>query len=68
MKTKLRPLGHITSELEPLLLEMMEEHELQLHEVLGMIFLWAQVHMPGSIEVYEDGTNPILKYGPANET
>lgn len=57
---KLRPLGKITTELEPLLFEMIEEHELQIHEIFGIIYIWAKVHCPEAIEEYEDGSTPEL--------
>ena len=64
-KNKLRPLGDITTDLEPLILEMVCEHKLQAHELLGMIYLYLQVHCPSSIEVYDaDGSSPVLFYGP----
>lgn len=64
-KPKLRPLGNITSEIEPLLLEMVTQHEMQAHEIIGLVYLYLQVHCPGSIEVYSsDGTSPQLYYGP----
>lgn len=63
---KLRPLGQITEQMELLLEEMTDSHEMQAHEILGIIFLWLKTHRPDSIEIYEDGTNPILNYGPAN--
>ena len=61
---KIRKLGDVTSNLEPLLLEMYEKHGLQFHEVLGIIYLYTQVHYPEAFETYEDGTKPILTYGP----
>lgn len=64
---KLRPLGQITQDLEPLYYEMVESHDMQAHEVIGLFLSWAQTHYPGCIEEYLDGTKPILKginYGP----
>lgn len=58
----LRPLGQVTDDLEPLLVEMAEGHEMQVHEILGIIYMYLQVHCPDSIERYEDGTTPILSY------
>jgi hypothetical protein len=67
MKIKLRPLGSVTQDLEPLLYELVHAHQLQLHEVFALIKAWVDVHYPDAIEVYEDNTNPTLKgitYGP----
>lgn len=64
MKKKLRKLGDITSDLEPLLLEMVVEHELQMGEVLNLIRGYLEIHCPGCKEVYtKDGSNPVFFYG-----
>lgn len=52
----MRPVGQITDELEPLLYELCEDHEMQRHEILGMIDYWIRYHYPGAIEEYEDET------------
>ena len=64
---KLRPLGDITQDLEPLLFEMVEKHDLQTHEILAIIKGWIDVHYPDANEEYLDGSSPVLKgikYGP----
>jgi hypothetical protein len=48
--------------MEPLLMELAGHHELQLHEIFGLIAAWAEVHAPGCIEEYVDGSRPVL-YG-----
>lgn len=64
MKKKLRKLGDITSDLEPLILEMVVDHDLQYHEILGMIYTYLTVHCPEAKEVYtKDGSSPIFYYG-----
>lgn len=61
----MRKLGDITGDMETLLLEMTEEHELQHGEVLALISSWLTIHVPHAKEVYEeDGTSPIMYYGP----
>ena len=60
---KLRPLGNITADLEKLLDEMYLGHDMQLHEVLGILVQTTQTHYPESIEEYTDGTKPVLYYG-----
>ena len=60
---KLRRLGDITSDLEHLLDELYIAHDMQLHEVLGLLVQTTKVHYPESIEVYDDNSNPILYYG-----
>ena len=61
----IRPLGAITDDLEPLILEMTEQHEMQWHEVLGLVHAYLQVHCPTAQEFYtEDGSSPRYYYGP----
>ncbi len=64
----MRGMGVILGELEPLLMEMVEDHELQWGDVLSLVHGYLQVHLPGGQEEYEeDGTNPIFYYGPSDE-
>lgn len=60
---KLRPLGQITDDLEPLLTELTTNHKMQIHEVLGIVYGYLLAHCPNSIENYVDGTKPIYYYG-----
>lgn len=64
---KLRPLGSITQDMEPLIQEMVYAHKMQTHEILGIIFLYLQSHCPEAMEEYEDGTTPSIFYGDRNE-
>lgn len=59
----MRPYGQITDELEELLLEMYDEHEMQLGEVLHAVLGWTMIHYPGAVEEFEDGTKPTFYYG-----
>lgn len=69
MQKKLRRLGDITSDLEKLLLELHVDHDMQHHEVLGLIHAWQMVHVPGQVEVYtKDGSSPVYYYGPASKS
>lgn len=62
---QIRPLGEITADLEKLYEEMVDDHDLQEHEVLGLLHLWFMVHRPEAIEQYvSDGSRPELFYGP----
>jgi|WetSurMetagenome_2_1015567.scaffolds.fasta_scaffold35335_5 hypothetical protein len=63
VKKKLRPLGQITLDMEPLLEEMVHEHELQHQEVLYIILSWLETHAPEAKPRYEDGNVPMLVYG-----
>jgi hypothetical protein len=60
----IRPLGDITQDIEPLILEMIEHHDLQWGEVLNIVRGYLEVHCPGAQEEYEDGTRPRFHYGP----
>lgn len=62
-KKQIRALGDITSDLEPLLLEMVSDHDLQHGEILNIIRGYLEIHCPGSKEQYTDGTQPIFFYG-----
>lgn len=62
--SKLRPLGSITSDLEKLLEELVDEHDLQTGEILALVYAWIQIHRPGANEEYLDGSSPVFKYGP----
>lgn len=68
MSRKLRPLGEITDDQEKLMREFFEDHGMQFHEVLGILYLYTLTHFPSAIETYEeDGSHPILKYGPRED-
>lgn len=64
MKNKLRPLGNITSDLEPLILEMAVDHDLQHGEILNLIRGYLEIHLPEQKEKYVDGSQIIFYYGP----
>ena len=63
----MRPLGDITLEIEPLIEEMVDEHDLQMGEILALVKIWIEIHRPQAIEQYEDNTNPVFKYGHKDE-
>jgi len=60
----MRPLGKITDDMEKLLYELVDDHEMQAHEVLHLIYGWIQCHYPDAIENYIEGGQPVLFYGP----
>lgn len=64
----MRRLGDITLDMEELLFEMIEEHDLQWGEVLALIKCWLEIHAPEAQEVYTDGDSPIFYYGPRKES
>ena len=61
---KLRPLGDITFDLEPLLCELVDSHKMQKGEIIALLAMYLDIHRPECIEVYEDGSNPVMRYGP----
>ena len=64
MAKKLRPLGKVLLDLEPLILEMTQDHDLQWGDVLNIVRGYLEVHCPGSQEEYTDSDRPIFYYGP----
>ena len=63
-KSKVRPMGTILLELEPLLEELVDSHDLQWYDVLFLIYGWLMVHRPNAQEEYGDGSRPKFYYGP----
>lgn len=61
---KLRPLGDILLDMEPLLFEMGVDHDLQHGEILALVLNHCRVHMPDGREEYVDGGHPDSHYGP----
>lgn len=66
---KIRPLGDILLDLEPLLDEMQESHALQWGDILNLIFGHLQAHPhPNAQEIYEDdNSSPVFYYGPVKK-
>ena len=61
--SKLRPFGQLTDDLEELLAEAAESHELQLGEILAWVKTYIEVHYPDAVEKYVDNTVPVYYYG-----
>jgi len=62
MARKIRPLGEVMLDMEPLILEMVE-HDIQHGDILNLIRGYLEVHCPDAREEYEDGSHPIFYYG-----
>lgn len=63
-KKKLRPLGDVTQDLEPLLFEMSLDHQLQHGEVIALVLSWLRIHVPNQQEVYvKDSSSPVCYCG-----
>ena len=63
----MRRLGDITLDLEVLITEMIDDHDLQWGEILGLVFTNLQIHRPDAQEEYDAGGSPIFYYGPTRE-
>ena len=57
-------MGDITADLETLLEEADDDHDLQCGEILALVYNWIRVHRPGAVEEYVRGGNPEFYYGP----
>lgn len=62
----MRKLGNILLDLEELIDEM-DQHGLQLGDVLALVKSHIEIHNPGMIEEYIDETHPIYYYGPKKD-
>lgn len=62
-KRRLRPVGDVLTDLEPFLLELGVTHALQHGEILNLVRGYLEIHIPGGVEEYEDGSKPIFFYG-----
>lgn len=64
-KKKLRPLGDILLDIEPLYRELMLEHKLQRSDLIGLILQYDETHGINNrvIETYLDGTKAITYHG-----
>lgn len=58
----LRPLGRITDDMEKILLEMVDQHEMQMGEILHLIAGYLEVHRNECKEVYTDNSSPVFQY------
>lgn len=63
VKKRIRPLGQVMNKMEPLLLEMTEDHKMQWFEIINIIHGYLQTHCIHSQELYDDNSTPILYYG-----
>lgn len=59
----MKPLGDLTGEMEILLEQMIDDHDLQHGEVLHLIKAWLDIHRAEAIEKYNDGKFPVFYYG-----
>ena len=57
----MRKVGQILLDMEPLLEQLVHEHELQKGELLKLISVWVDIHAPNAIEEYVD-SSPLIEY------
>lgn len=62
---KIRRLGDILLDMEPLILEMVDGHDLQHGDILNLVRGYLEVHCPNAKEEYEEGGHPEFYYGPS---
>lgn len=60
---KLRKLGNVLLDLEPILDELAEKHELQMGDILALVMRHLEMHNPGCVEEFMDGSKPVFFYG-----
>ena len=58
-----RKMGDILLDMEPLLEEMAIDQELQKGDILALISVYIDIHLPSCIEEYEEGGHPEFYYG-----
>lgn len=60
----MRKMGNILLDMEKLLDEMVDDHDLQWSDVLGLVYAWLMAHRPDAREEYVDGDKSEYYYGP----
>jgi len=61
----MRPAGDIYLDLEKLYDELVDDHGMQMGDLIYWLHGHLKIHRPDCIEEYiSDGSNPILRYGP----
>lgn len=64
MKKQIRPLGDILLDLEKVLDEMVDDHDVQWGDILNLVRGHLEIHRPDAQEQYVEGGNPEFYYGP----
>lgn len=60
-----RKFGNILLDLEILIDEAIDDHDVQCGDILSLVFSHIKIHRPDCIEVYEDDNqSPVYYYGP----
>jgi hypothetical protein len=67
MKKNKRKFGDILLDLEEVLDEMIDDHDVQWSDILSLIHSHLVVHRPDAQEEYTEGGNPVFYYGPKKD-
>ena len=62
-----RKVGTILLDLEKVLTELTDDHDLQFGDILNLVYGYLEVHHPESKEEYVEGGHPIFYYGPIDK-
>lgn len=63
----MRPAADILLDIEPLVAELIADHDLQWGDLLGLLYAHLMVHHPEAREEYVEGGHPRYYYGPTIE-
>jgi len=63
----MRKLGDIITDLEKLVTEMVDGHDMQWGDILAIVWNYLRVHRPEARENYVEGGYPEYYYGPKEE-
>jgi hypothetical protein len=62
-----KTIGDTLLELETILDEMVDKHDLQVGDILNLVYGHLVVHRPDAFEEYVDGGRPVMYYGPKED-
>lgn len=63
MGKKIEKMGDVMLQLEKVVAKMIDQHDLQRHEVLGLVDNYIKFHYPNASEEFADGTKPFVFFG-----
>lgn len=66
-KLKVRSVGNVLLDLEKVIDELVDGHDLQWGDVLNLVHGHLQVHNPAAREEYVEGGHPEFYYGPGGQ-
>lgn len=64
---KIRAFGEILLDMEKILDEMVDTHDVQMGDILNLVRGHLETHRPDCIEEYDDGGHPVFYYVPGQE-